>query len=212
MNSFYLFAFASAASAIVPIAVKTFITRKEFSVYDVLIVLSFISIATDAVCFIYSQNKTNNWPFINLFLIFQVLILFFVLYQYNKRNWAFVFLIFFICFAGYNYYWFYDQISMHTATNYIGSAFLIAFAFDCIDKIMVELPVENIYDHPIYWICCSVFLYFTGNFFPFLFNNQYLELNLMDMRAHWVIHNFLNICKNVCFALALWMNYRMRLS
>lgn len=201
----------SLLSALLPLVSRLFIRRRPYSIYDVIIILEFVSIIIDCICLSYAARKQNNWPFINSFIIFQVFILFTIFYSYNRKKWALVFLVIFACFAVYNFYLYPLQPSMHTATNLVGSAFLIAFGIDCINKIMEELPVKHLYDHPIFWVCCGVFFYFTGNLLPFLFNNQYLELNLMDFKSHWALHNFLNIVKNVCLALAIWTNYRMRL-
>lgn len=210
MSSFHFIAAISFLSAFIPILCGLIYRRKGINKFDNLILLGIISFLIDIICLVYFFKKQNNWPFINLYIIIQVVILFTILYRFNKRKWALIFGILFIGYASYNFYWFFNQSSVHTPTDYISSAFLIAFALDCIDKLMVELPVRNIYQHPIFWICCGVFLYFTGNFFPFLFNNHYLKLNMLDMRAYWILHNFLNVCKNICFALAIWSQYKIQ--
>jgi hypothetical protein len=211
LKTFYILAFISSASAILPIATKVSFTRRPLCIYDSLIILSLASISTDIISYEYHLITKNNWPFINLFLILQILVLFSILFSFNKKIWALIFVFFFICFAGYNYYWEFNQKSLNAETNFVGSVFLIAFTFDCYNKIMKELPVKHLYDHPIFWISCGVLFYYTCVFFPYIFNNQFLELNLMDFQSQWTLHNILNIVKNVCLALAIWTNYRMRL-
>ena len=50
--------------------------------------------------------------------------------------------------------------------------------------------------------------YYAGNLLLFLTNN-YLTLGLEGShQIMWVLHNLLNISKNMLFAIALWMNYR----
>lgn len=71
-----------------------------------------------------------------------------------------------------------------------------------------DLPVERIQDMPMLWVIFGFLFYYGGTLFLFLANNIVLESNLESHRAIWVLHNILNVMKNVFLSIALWKQYK----
>ena len=74
--------------------------------------------------------------------------------------------------------------------------FIIYFFYEKMN-IIVEYPL---YQSISFWICMGFFIYFTGNFFVFLFINSSKEkLFISQMKF---IYSFVTICKNVLLCVA----------
>lgn len=74
-------------------------------------------------------------------------------------------------------------------------------------KLLNELKVINIHRLPILWICFATLFYYSGNLFLFLARDLLAQVP-ESYGLSWILHNILNVTKNVLFAVALWQNYR----
>lgn len=74
-------------------------------------------------------------------------------------------------------------------------------------KLLNELKIINIHRLPILWICFATLFYYSGNLFLFLARDLLARVP-ESYGLSWILHNILNVTKNVLFAVALWQNYR----
>lgn len=74
-------------------------------------------------------------------------------------------------------------------------------------KLLSELKVINIHRLPILWICFATLFYYSGNLFLFLARDLLARVP-ESYGLSWILHNILNVTKNILFAVALWQNYR----
>lgn len=83
--------------------------------------------------------------------------------------------------------------------------FLIYFFYEKM-SIIVEYPL---YQNISFWICMAFFIYFTGNFFFFLFINSSTEKDFLIQMQ--VIYSFVTICKNILMSVAFFGNERVEI-
>jgi hypothetical protein len=76
---------------------------------------------------------------------------------------------------------------------------------------MNNLQVDTIQSVPMFWISFGVLAYFGGTLFLFLFNNVLMKYQPANHQLVWILHNVLNITKNIFFAIALWKSCRERI-
>ncbi|MEK6783397.1 MAG: hypothetical protein AABY93_16970 [Bacteroidota bacterium] len=73
--------------------------------------------------------------------------------------------------------------------------------------LLKELPTATIHRLPILWISFAALGYYGGNFFLFLFSNYLTKSIDGSLAILWVLHNILNVIKNILFAIGLWQAY-----
>lgn len=74
------------------------------------------------------------------------------------------------------------------------------------------MPSERVYKLPLFWIAFGVLVYYGGTLFLFLFNNYLIERLPQSHQTIWILHNLLNVTKNVFLVAALWTQYTNRTS
>lgn len=96
-----------------------------------------------------------------------------------------------------------STVYVEAAANLVLILVPIAFFY----KLLNELKVINIHRLPILWICFATLFYYSGNLFLFLARDLLAQVP-KSYGLSWILHNILNVTKNVLFAVALWQNYR----
>ncbi|MEO7046766.1 MAG: hypothetical protein ABI091_15790 [Ferruginibacter sp.] len=69
---------------------------------------------------------------------------------------------------------------------------------------MKTVIMYPLYQSIVFWICVAFFIYFTGNFFFFIFSNTTKDLSFMKQLQ--IIYGIVTISKNVILCLALFAN------
>lgn len=67
--------------------------------------------------------------------------------------------------------------------------------------LLKNLPETFVHRSPMIWINIAVLLYFGGNLFLFMLYNFFAA-------GEWILHNMLNITKNVLLFVAVWQSQR----
>lgn len=93
-------------------------------------------------------------------------------------------------------------------SNAVDGLVLIIVSILFFYKLLSELKVVNIHRLPVLWISFATLFYYSGNLFVFL-AATYLETDPDYLRVFWILHNVLNIIKNILFAIGLWQSYRL---
>ena len=78
--------------------------------------------------------------------------------------------------------------------------FIIYFFYEKM-KTVVMYPL---YQSITFWICVALFIYFTGNFFFFLFVNTIKDVAFLTQMQ--IIYSIVTIAKNIILCLALFAN------
>lgn len=93
-------------------------------------------------------------------------------------------------------------------SNAVDGLVLIVVSILFFFKLLSELKVINIHRLPVLWISFATLFYYSGNLFVFL-AATYLETDQHYLRVFWILHNVLNIIKNILFAIGLWQSYKL---
>lgn len=207
MNSVIIIAYISALSPIIPLGIASLKPSILKSEQWLLISLLLLSLLTDYILWFLSDTGANTWPIANIFFVFQFSLLFLMLAEYRNRG-QLIILVLFILSALINFSILQTPLVFNSRTSYIGALLIIGMALRYLYLLFREMPIANILNMPMLWVSFGVLFYFAGTLFLFLFNN-YLILNQpQNHQLIWVLHNVLNIIKNLLFAVALWKYYR----
>lgn len=205
-----LIAHASSSSVLIPLVIAL-LSRKHIT-RDLLplIILLIIALISDLISLVFFKLGMNSYLIVNLFLLLQFFLCFLLLLgkaQANTTgNRAIAIgytLLFFI-----NLFFVQGMWKFNTYSNSLACLILMVLALRYLYSLLRDLPELFIHQLPYFWIAAAVLTYYAGNLLLFLTNN-YLTLGIEGShQIMWILHNLLNISKNMLFAIALWMNYR----
>ncbi len=206
-------AYISFLSALVPIVLGIIQLKGLGFQLKILISICIVAITSDLLALLLLKNSINNWPVLNIFLVIQIT-LFLIFLDVNLKIKRFkYFLIIFLLFAVFNFLFIQSYSAFNSYSSYIGAVLLTTLCLIYLYRLLRDLLTIDIYRFPQLWIVFSILIYYGGTLFLFLFNNYLLSLSIVSHKAIWILHNSLNILKNLLFALALWQHYRnVRLS
>ncbi len=205
-----MIAHISSSSALIPLLFGLFRWKWLHGNLKLILWLEILSVVADAISLLLVNNGINTWPIINLFLIIQFTLLF-LAFKFQRK--AFVLRMFFLCcfiFALFNYLFLQTPKTFNTFTFYACAILMIISALSFLYRLMIEMPEEGVHRLAMFWLAFGVLVYYGGTLFLFLFNN-YLAAHLpKSYSTIWILHNVLNITKNVFLFMAIWMNYKSR--
>lgn len=208
---FLVIAYSSFGSVFVPLTIALMQLKKmsgELKPLCLILILSFVSDLLSILLAKYSPNA-NTYLIINIYLIAQFSLLVWIFRkQLQNPHVADFILLLFILFCVVNILLFQGPWVFNSVSNVVAGLILIGFCIFYLYQLLNDLPIVHILHLPMLWITFGVLTYYAGNFFLFLVKN-YLIYNINDShRLMWILHNLLNITKNILFAVALWQNYR----
>ncbi len=200
----------SYGSAFIPLLIALFQWKRLTKALKIIVWISILSILSDSVSIylILQKISFNNWITSNIFLILQatLFILFMMGLLRARYQWLFISLILVISLI--NFFFIQTPLVFNSYINYFIAILLIILCLVYLYRLLKELPALDIYRFPPLWIVFAILTYYGGTLFLFLFNNYFLSTNIITHRSIWILHNVLNILKNLLLALALWQNYR----
>jgi hypothetical protein len=98
--------------------------------------------------------------------------------------------------------------SINTYTNTALALIFIVAAIAYFYKLMAELPFQNVFQIPMFWVNVAILIYFAGNLFVFIVT-EYLSNQMVEkVTLVWTVHNFLGILKNVLFGVGFYQARR----
>jgi hypothetical protein len=174
--------------------------------------IAFASVLSDSLSLVLISQRVSTWPLLNVFYIVQFSLLFFVLCE--ERRVFLLRLFYFGCltFALVNFTFIQTPKTFNTYTSYAGGILMIISALSYLYWLINEMPSERVYKLPLFWIAFGVLVYYGGTLFLFLFNNYLIERLPQSHQTIWILHNLLNVTKNVFLVAALWTQYTNRTS
>lgn len=156
----------------------------------------------------YLENKVISSIFKRLAIVFEFTLIcyYYYLVLVNKKlKHLFIFsIIFFVLFAFYDYY-----TSVERQISFLPLAveclfFIIIILYFFYEKIQYSLTTP-IYLSMSFWISTGFLLYFSGNFFLFLYSRTAIKNELFKIQYN-LVYNFFTIIKDILFCIAVIMS------
>lgn len=213
MRPEFLIAYSSFGSVFIPLTIALIQWKKMWDDFKPLCIILILSLATDLISILfiqYSNNpNTNTYLIGNIYLIaqFSLLVLVFRKQLPNQRIID-VILVLFIFFCIINILLFQGPWIFNSVSNVVASLILMSFCMFYFYRLLHDLPIVHVQQLPMLWISFAVLTYYAGNFFIFLVKNYLTYGESGSHKLMWILHNLLNITKNILFAIALWQSYR----
>jgi hypothetical protein len=166
------------------------------------------SLLIDCASLILFKYSVNTHPLGNTYLLIQFTLLFWIYaIQFKNRPPLKLAYIAFIIFYIINLFFFQGFVFFNTNSNALASLILIFLALQYFYRLMYELPSVHIHRLPMLWISFAVLTYYSGTLFIFLASNYFFQSTEESAVMMWILHNLLNITKNILFAIGLWHSY-----
>jgi len=177
----------------------------QLTLLSLLLINSFLA---DMLSILFVAGGLRTMPIINSFLLIQfVLISVFVYRETTYKTIVLVssslaIVLFFV-----DLIFVADPANVVTHGNVVFSAIGILYVMAFLQRVLTELPFEDITGTPLIWAIFGILCFYCGTFFLLLLNNvltQYAEIH----RVVWILSPLSNILKNVLFTIGLWINLR----
>jgi hypothetical protein len=178
----------------------------EIRLIQILMSVGFI---IDLCCLILGTRGINTFPLGNIFFLIQS-ILFLLIYGNSlkiKKLTIPVTLCYSLVFLA-NYFFIQGPLKLNSFSHTLSSLIFILFSLLYFRYLLVKLPVVFVDRMPMVWINLSVLIYYSGNLFLFILNNYFTNGSDGNQRFMWIIHNSLNISKNLLLFIAIWQSLR----
>lgn len=213
MDVVILLAHISSLSPVIPLALsfKADKPLKEVAYIRYLLVASLLF---DAAALLFAYNGINSYPIANLYLLMQAWILFSIYkLQLATKTKAIEgvrlgFALFFIV----NYFFIQTPSLLNSYSISISGVTFMFIALYYFYNLLQKLPEFYIHKMPMVWINIAVLVYYSGNLFLFIFNNYFTAGIDGNQRFVWMLHNILNITKNILFFVAIWQTQHKNIS
>lgn len=205
----FLIAYSSFGSIIIPLTFALLDPKNSWSTHRPLLLILIGSLLADATAWLLMKQSINTYLVLNLYLIFQCSLLISFLKR-ELRHQRIINLTqgSFLTVALINITFFQGPWVFNSVTNVIACLILMIIPLVYFYKLLTELPIVHVQHLPMLWIAFGVITYYAGNFFLFLVKNYLVYGEAGSHRYMWILHNLLNIFKNILFAVGLWLSYR----
>lgn len=211
MNLAVLLAYVSWFSVLIPLSFSLLKLRLEREMYWLRILL-IVSFLCDLLGYFLAMSGHRNLWLANFFFLFQfcTILLIFSIVSTKQSRYYFYFLgtivpMFFLL----NFVSGDSKTYLDTYSTALSSLAIMFMSIRFFIQILRSLPTQEIHKYPVIWIVIAVFFYYSGTLLVFVSYNYFVELGPSLNMSFWSFsHNFLNITKNLLFAVALWRNLR----
>lgn len=202
MAYYMAISFVSWFSSLLPLAgyLRSKQPSRQIKMIAILAIASFMA---DLASYYFGSQRINTYPIANSFLLFQSIVLL-LLYRdalkLPQSPWmvgTFIYVLFFI----WNTFWIQGPFVINSNSAGFGSLIFIILSLLYFRMLLKQLPETYIHRIPMVWINIAVLIYCGGNLFLFLLYNYFIS-------GVWILHNILNITKNVLFFVAIWQSQR----
>jgi hypothetical protein len=202
-------AYISYSSVGVPLTIACVHRRGSWQTLRPLILILISSLLTDTISMVLMRASVNTYLLLNGYLILQTALLIWLFRREFQNHLTIDYIqIAFLIFAVTNLLLVQGIWIFNSVTNVVACLVMTVFALFYLYRLLHELPIVHVHHLPMLWITFGVMTYYAGNLFLFLAKN-YLTFGDSGSHRHmWILHNLLNIAKNMLFAIALWQSYR----
>jgi len=204
-----IIAHLSFGSVFVPLGVALIHWRSLESELKFLRLILLVSLLCDALSIVFVTYSINTHLIGNIYLLLQFSFLYKILTdQLQRRKYLITIYLTFVAFYIANMAFYQGPFKFNSVSNVAASFILMALSLQYLYHLMAKLPIMHIHRLPMLWISFAVLGYYAGTFFLFLISNYLVEGAPASHRMMWMLHNVLNIVKNMLFAIAIWQSYR----
>src|SRR5260221_5953185 len=196
-------AYLSFGSVFVPLGVALIHWRSLESELKFLRLILAVSLLCDALSFVLATYSINTHLIGNIYFLVQFSFLYKILIdQLQRRKYLITIYLTFVALYVANIAFYQGPLKFNSISNVAASIILMALSLQYLYHLMAKLPIMYIYNLPMLWISFAVLGYYAGTFFLFLTSNYFVEGAAASHRMMWILHNLLNIVKNLLFAIA----------
>ncbi len=205
---FYI-AYFSFGSIVIPLFIAMLQWKRMTDELKILRTLLIISLLSDLLSLVLITYSLNTYWIGNIFMIAQLALLIILFRsQLQYHNVINSILLTSILFCLLNVGFIQGPFVFNSLSNVIACLILISFCLYYFYHLLNDLPTIHIQHLPMLWISFGVLTYYGGNFFLFLVKNYLTYGETGSHKTMWILHNLLNIVKNILFAIGLWKGYR----
>lgn len=209
MDPAFLVAYVSIGSAGLPLVASASRFRSIEPEPRNLAIIALASLLCDLTSLILGANGINSLVLANGFLLLQFSLLVRIFsYQYRNTRPLLVVYVCIVVVYVVNTAFFQGPWKLNSSFLAASSLVMIVLSLQYFYLLLSKLPTLHIHRLPMLWISFAVLFYYAGNFFQFLMSNYILAGDVSAARMLWILHNLLNILKNVLFMIAIWQSYR----
>jgi hypothetical protein len=210
-ETFAFIAKISMATALVSFLLGLAKFRSISSGLKLLLILTGVSFLCDVAVLYHAQLKISSNYVGDGYRLAEFILLIGIYYRaFNNPKTARPFLILtalFILFFIFNMI-FFQREKINSYTNIFATLVFIVLAVGFFYKLMKDLPALQVYLLPMFWVNVAVLVYFAGNLFVFTLSHYLVTVLNDNLMVYWGFHNFLNILKNVLFAVGFYVSAR----
>jgi hypothetical protein len=206
--AFWTIAYCSLASALIPSIIGIFKFSKRAAFLKTLCLFTCLSFLLDALSALLprSANDLNN-----VFRLIEFLLLLSIYYIAFKPSFGKTLFISVSCL--YIVFFSIELVRhqkghLNSYSTSLTSMVFIVLSVMYFYTLMRDLPTAQIQRLPMFWVNTAVLTYFAGSLFLFSMRPYLINVLKDDQTIYWSFHNFLNIGKNLLFAVALWQDLR----
>lgn len=207
MKATYLLGYTSVFSVLPPLALSFRCKADDSFVIHLRWLLS-ISLFADVLHIVLGNLGFNTIYIGNIYLAIQFAVVLLIINSATEKSYQKIIFPAIILFGFgeiLDTIFFTGLFEFHSNLNAIGCIIVIYFSLLFFSSLLTNLPITNIERLPLFWIVIGILFYYAGNLFIFILNKFVLALGSDVHQVYWVIiHNLLNITKNILFAIGLW--------
>jgi hypothetical protein len=200
--AFYMtISFASWLSSLLPLGLA--FRAKMSSVVRKIAWLCALSFLFDLVSYLLGSRGINTYPVGNAFLLVQALIFMAIYRDALKMRSIYYFpltaayTVFFIV----NYLFIQRSLVVNSYSVVAGAIGFVILSLIYFRHLLTALPEDFVHRIPMVWVNIAVLIYFGGNLFLFGLYDYFVS-------GEWILHNFLNLTKNLLLFVAVWQSQR----
>ncbi len=198
----------SSLSAAIPL-ICCFIRFKTFNKeLKVLFVYIIVSVFTEIVSFIFTQNNIRTYLISLLFTLTEGSILMYIYFKrYDFKQSRVIISVLYFVFLLLTFYLLYMNIKFHTQSSILSTyeaALLIGLSGGYILKVMKEINTSRLKEVHFTWINVGVLLYFSMAILLFLFFSYIEKRGIKTYNNLYSLHWITNIGYNILLAIGIW--------
>ncbi len=195
-------ALASHGSCLLPL-ILTLLKRPSSRAIHLVRILTAASFIFDTISLYYGRQGINSYPVNNAFLLVQFIIL--LLIYREAFGWryrpVYVAGAVYTALFGVNYLFVQSPYTLNSYAYTVSGVILMVLSLLYFRYLLKNLPEPHVHRSPLIWINIAVLVYFGGNLFLFMLYNFFAS-------GIWILHNMLNIIKNILLFVAVWQSQR----
>jgi len=211
LDTAYFIAKLSTASTLIPFFLGLARFRSISSELKLLLVLTGASFACDMASLYHAKLGIGNNYIGDAYRLIEFTLLLIIYYRaFNNPKIFRVFLVLavlYVLFFTLNVILL-QQEKINSYTYVILAGVFVVLAVLFFYKLMKDLPTLEVYRLPMFWINVAVLVYFAGNLFLWIVSHYLVTVMNDNLRVYWSFHNFLNIFKNILFAVGFYVSAR----